>query len=214
MTKGELPLAVAEVLAESLRSVLLSRADAFSRLEVAGSIRRRRPVVGDIELVGEIDPGRDLGSTDRVRATLIRNDIVRAGPTIRKNGVHVAAPWGDRYLKGAMLASSAINAETTPVQVDLFIVRPPADWGVDFLIRTGSAKFSQAVVTRLHKYGLQSHHGHIIKGSVHDGTPGSTQFVPCPDEETFFRLAHMPFVPPEHREVGDPVAMEAFMEGT
>ena len=94
--------------------------------------------------------------------------------------------------------------ESPQVQIDLFVVLPPAVWPVVFLIRTGSARFSQAIVTRLHRYGLQSAEGHIERKC----SPNET--VPCETEEDFFRLAGMPYVPPENRTIEDPVAERAF----
>ena len=46
--KPRVPLALAVAIAEEVRALL---APACERLEVAGSIRRRRPDVGDVELV-------------------------------------------------------------------------------------------------------------------------------------------------------------------
>jgi DNA polymerase/3'-5' exonuclease PolX len=159
--------------------------------------------VGDIELVGEIDPELDLGATDRVKAALSRAHVRRADPVVRKDGVSVQAPWSDRYLKGVYGSGTPLA-----VQLDLFIVRPPAEWGVVFLIRTGSADFSQAMVTRLHHYGLKSVDGAI----VHSGAGGTNSYVACPAEEDFFRLARLPFIPPERRHLEDPETAAAFKE--
>jgi len=211
MTKNPLPLADAEQLALRIRHTLLAEAGAFSRVELAGSIRRRRPYVGDLELVAEIDPERDFGATSRVKGALNAIGVTRAPPTERKTGFPALAPWGDRYLKGILRPAGE------PVQLDLFIVRPPAEWGVVFLIRTGSAGFSQSMVTRLHRYELKSDDGHIVsvpehtvrgRGLISGKSYG--EVVPCRTEEDFFRLAHMPFIPPEEREMDNGRTQLAF----
>ncbi len=94
-------------------------------------------------------------------------------------------------------------APGTEIGIDLFMVTPPAEWGVVYLIRTGSAEFSQAAVTRLHHFGLQSDAGHIVKRSS-----GAT--LPCPDESTFLRYARLPFIAPELRDTALPEFERAF----
>lgn len=197
MTKGAIPLPTAAAHARRLAMTLYDGADALTRVEIAGSIRRLKPTVGDIEIVAEIDPEREFGATARIAHTLGSVGVHRAGPAARADGVHVRAPWGDRYMKGEWEPELGVH-----VQVDLFVVRPPAEWGVVYLIRTGSAEFSQAVVTRLHRYGLRSEDGRIVDPM------GRT--VPCPDEEKFFRLAGLPQIPPEDRDMGNARTAERF----
>ena len=206
MTKNPLPLNEAEAHARRLAMALYGGADAFKQVQIAGSIRRMKPLVGDIELVGEVDPEREFGATARITQVLHEIGVHRATPTIRTDGVEVKAPWGDRYMKGEWEAEAG-----RVVQIDLFIVRPPADWGVVFLIRTGSADFSHAVVTRLHRYGLRAQDAQIVDMAKSDGGKrGEHPRVPCPDEETFFKLAHLPWIPPEQRNMEDPATAALF----
>jgi len=199
MAKSPLPLHVAEAHARRLAMALYDGADAFRRVEIAGSIRRLKPTVGDIELVGEIDPDREFGASARIARVLHDAGVRRAAPTVRADGTEVHAPWGDRYMKGDWEPEAGQT-----VQVDLFMVRSPADWGVVFLIRTGSADFSQAIVTRLHRFGLRSEDGRIVDTTKSaGGRRGEHPAVPCPDEETFFRLARLPWIPPERRDPAD-----------
>ncbi len=187
--KTRLPFEVAAHLADRLRVGLELASNAFLRVSVAGSVRRRRPTVGDLEIVGEVDPAREFGADARIDAALRNLGVKRASPTVRKDGVSVSAPWGPRYRKCDWEYASGAH-----VQVDLFLVRPPAQWGTVFLIRTGSAEWSQAVVTRLHRFGLRSDGGRIVR--VADGTTLDT-----PTEREVFEAAHLPYVPPFAREM-------------
>jgi DNA polymerase (family 10) len=209
MTKTRMPLAVARELAERTCAFLLADADAFTRAEVAGSVRRARPEVGDIEVVAQIDPERAFGASSRISAALRAMGVVRAPPITRKDGVEVQAPWGDRYMKGVF--ESGPGGVT--VQLDLFMVSPPAEWGVVYLIRTGSADFSHTMVTRIQNYGLRSESGHLVDTRRHGFKRGEHPTVPCPTEEEFFRLAQMPFIPPEQRELDNPATAEALRRG-
>jgi len=199
--KVALSLSSAESIARSLREVL-AISGLFSRIEIAGSVRRKKPLVGDIELVALGAEGKDFQREQLTREILSEAGIERAPPTGRgtpgtPSWTAVASPFGPRYYKGVMLVDAG------PVQVDLFVVLPPADWGVNYLIRTGSREFSQAFVTRLHRWGLQSHDGHVTRMS--DGF-----HIQCSTEDSFFRVNRMEYVPPEHREPGDPVSTKAF----
>ena len=155
----------------------------FSRVDVAGSIRRGKPEVGDIEVVAQAAPNC---RPESVRTVLERLGVRRGAP----NKAGAAAPWGTRYYRGL-----AEIAPGTEAGLDLFVVLPPAEWGVVFAIRTGSADFSHAVVTRLHRWGLQSDQGRIVKVAT-----GET--LPCSNESLFFRYARLPWIKPELRDPG------------
>ncbi len=189
--KTRVPLVVGERLASHLLGGLRGYPGLFSRVEAAGSIRRGKPEVGDVEVVAQATRGC---RPESVRTVLERLHVRRGEPN--KRGA--AAPWGERYYRGL-----APIAEGTEVGVDLFVVFPPAEWGVVFAIRTGSAEFSQACVTRLHRWGLRSELGRILKVST-----GET--LPCGNESMFFRYARLPWIPPKLRDTSLPEFEQAF----
>ncbi len=190
-TKARVPLAIGERLAIELVSGLREYPGVFSRVEIAGSVRRRRPDVGDVEVVAQATSNC---RPESVRTVLERLHVRRGEPN--KRGA--AAPWGERYYRGLASVSEGIE-----VGVDLFVVLPPAEWGVVFAIRTGSAEFSQACVTRLHRWGLKSDQGRILKVET-----GET--LPCPRESLFFRHARLPWIPPYLRDMGERAVRFAF----
>lgn len=137
MSKIKLPLAQAEVLASKIVTVL---SPGCSRIEIAGSVRRLRPEVGDIEIVCIPKQYTDLfgaavGSVlDMVLFNLIETGRLLPGD---KNG--------ERY--------KTFYTGLAGVKLDLFITTPE-QWGVNFTIRTGPAEFSQRLVTQRDKGGL------------------------------------------------------------
>ena len=189
--KSRLPLPVADKLASRLVDGFREYPDLFSRVEVAGSIRRGKPEVGDIEIVAQAAPNC---RPESVRTVLERLSVHRGAP----NKAGAAAPWGERYYRGL-----AEIAPGTEAGVDLFVVLPPAEWGVIFAIRTGSAEFSHAVVTRLHRWGLNSDQGRILQVET-----GET--LPCGHESLFFRYARLPWIRPELRDPGESAVRMAF----
>ncbi len=195
-----IPLEVAVVQADQLVTVGLETG-AFRRAEVAGSVRRRKPQVHDIEVVAE--PGDYFGG---VPAFLASIGVVRGQP----NKAGARAPWSGKYFKAEFTRGMCAG-----VQLDLFLVSKDLgnEWGPIFAIRTGDRHFSQGVVTRLQRYGLQSQDGqvHVVKDSVR-AEHGGAWVVPCPTEERFFELAHLPTLEPRLRDWDNPHT-RALVEG-
>lgn len=190
VSSGAVRLAIgAEIGASVVRAV--KRAASGADAEVVGSVRRCRPIVGDVEiLVDEATP-------TQVRFALHSINAERGPPN--KRGAR--APWGDRYFKAVI--PYQVDDNVGRCDLDVFVCLPPADYGVLRLIRTGSAHFSQAVVTRLHRYGLESRDGHIVNRS-------SGAIMPAPTEETVLRLARLAWIPPTEREMDNPATLAEF----
>lgn len=193
MSTGErVPLGVAQIEAGRIATAL-GESSLFDRIAVAGSVRRRRPEVRDLELVARYREPDQFGLDSAVTAALRRAGLHRAPPVDSRS-----SPWGRKYRKcDTLLAAPDGGRHLT---VDLFLVSPPARWGPVFAIRTGSAEFSQFVVTRLHRYDLETREGRVVHRP--DGDP-----VPVSDDDTeeeFFGWARMRPVPPERREVPVP----------
>lgn len=155
--------------AESLLSELASACD---RIEVAGSVRRGKQSVADIEIVAvpRFAPSPDLfgGGTPR-------NLLWEAVDSLKI----VYEREGDRYRRFGWRG----------VPVDLFTCWK-GNWGWIYLIRTGSADFSHHMAGRLNAAGYTSVRGWVTK-------MGAT--IETPEEEDVFRLAGEQFVPPERR---------------
>src|SRR5690242_13249258 len=131
-TTTRLPRAEATALAWELLGLL---GPVCERIEIAGSIRRQRPTIGDIELVCIPRYGRkpaDLfGELETQGPNLLDIEcdrLVNAGVLGRRFDKNDRPRWGSG-LKWATYRGIA---------VDIFPVIAPAQWGVDFLLRTGS----------------------------------------------------------------------------
>jgi len=186
-TGTRFPLVEAEVIAGSLVSVISS---ACERIEVAGSIRRARPDVGDIELVAvprinslpEGMWGKRLINrlTERLDV-LIDADVLSAHPTDPKRG--------ERYSK--------LIDPLSGLQVDVFSASADT-YGLILLIRTGSAAYSQRFVTDLRGRGLHSASGQLHRGGLGCGAY-ECELVPTPEEVDVYTAAGWPFVNPGMR---------------
>lgn len=173
------------------------------RAEIAGSIRRGKETdIKDVELVviPEWQVETDLFGEPTGKASNVLFDewASRAGQPYDphkqncsvqwiKPGVAEIVPWrvkpDGKYWRG--LVGS--------VKLDLFLTTPQS-WGIIYLIRTGSADFSQAVVTHAKQIGRPVEGGRLTIG----GLP-----VDTPDELTVFNLLGLRPVIPENRNGWD-----------
>lgn len=181
MGKQAYPLADAERLAALVIADLTSVCD---RIEIAGSIRRRQETVGDIELVAI--PRYELaGLFGDMRQNALWAHLTASDEYVFTKGDN---PDG-RYYQLAL-------PDRPEMQVDLFLATPES-WGWILLMRTGSAAFSTEILTRWKRlHGIPRDLQGSIDGRLvdHHGRPVAT-----PDEETIFRMLHVPFMPPERR---------------
>jgi len=151
------------------------------RLEIAGSIRRRKCEVRDIELCAMVSsapallPNLPLEPDFRLMEAL----VARAEVTVKR---------GSKYAQ-VILLDEAIG----PVKVDLFQTTDPAQWGLLHFVRTGSADFVQRALGYWQKI---SGGGRCKDLRFHrpDGT-----LVDTPDERAVFNALNCPFVPPQRR---------------
>lgn len=165
-------LARAEKLADKLIHVL------FEGWEIAaygGSIRRKRPDVKDIEII--MVPNRDAndGAINWVLGDLIKADKVE----IIKNGEKYKQFWLTK------------KDGTLIIKVDLFIVTPPAQFGVIYVIRTGCAAFSKWIVNCRKDKGFK-----FIKGVLYR----NDTLITTKSELSVFEALQLKFVRPEARE--------------
>ncbi|GAP11791.1 hypothetical protein BECAL_02985 [Bellilinea caldifistulae] len=169
--KIRMPLEEAERIALKYAEMLAPKCE---RIEIAGSIRRRKPMVGDIEIVA-----KPLMSTDLFGFSTGHQDLTLPLPTSKN---------GQRY-KQYLLPEG--------VMLDLFIVLPPAQWGVIFAIRTGGAEFSRKLVTAK-RYGGYLPSAYVVRdGAVHRVDTG--EMILTPEEIDFFNLCELDWIKPEER---------------
>jgi len=148
------------------------------RAEVAGSVRRWKAECRDIEIVALADLNHDLfgdGNGSPILDPL--TDTLRTFGELALNG--------PRQKKVVLKGSG--------MKVDVFIVHPPAQWGVIYAIRTGPAALGTMCVGHLKKHrGHRCRNGRIVN-------LGTGKTVDTPRERDFFELCGFPFVDPARR---------------
>jgi DNA polymerase (family 10) len=172
--KQHIPLATAEGLAKQIVEKLRSHCE---RIEIAGSIRRQKEKIGDIEIVaipkfiqdmfGELSDVHELDAVNwQDWGTVIKS--------------------GHKYKQIELIEG---------INLDLFIVIPPAQWGVLFMLRTGSADFSHRLVTPKNLGGILPSYLRVKDGAIWS----SNHIIPTPEEQDVFNLLGIGFIEPDKR---------------
>lgn len=178
-TTTRMPLTQAQRLAES---VLTELGPGCQRIEIAGSVRRRRPDVGDLEIVAIPkrtptlfgDDPEGYSSLDPILAALVGT------------GRLVPVKSGQKY-KQFLLPRHGIA-------LDLFLCSTET-WGVIFTLRIGPADFSHRLVTQRDKGGLLPSDLRVRDGRVWR----RMECLETPTEQRFFDVADMKWVEPWER---------------
>jgi DNA polymerase/3'-5' exonuclease PolX len=144
------------------------------RCEIAGSIRRRKAEVGDVEIVAIPKP-YDTGLFASGVAT-----VVDQWPKVKGE---LPCKYTQRLLPDGLA-------------LDLFFATAD-NWGLIYAIRTGSATFSHEVLARgWVRAGYESHGGMLYKVT---GPQGWAPAQPVREERELFALIGVPWVDPERR---------------
>ena len=190
-TGTRLPLAEAQHIAGQIYGQLDPSCE---RLAIAGSIRRRKPDIGDIELVAiprMIEEPSDLWGG-------VRQESLLARALAREEAEQVLEriSGGERYVKLRHVRSG--------LQVDLFITTPE-QWGLILLIRTGPADYSQWLVTEARRLGMHTGGGSLRKGLRDHSLPATAvctcEVIPTPEERDVYTALALPYVEPSDRHV-------------
>jgi len=143
-----------------------------SRIEIAGSTRRAKPKVNDIEIVA-------------IPANL--NSLKN------KLGMHLISMQGSKKSNPFNKAGERyIQFNYKNEQIDLFLSSED-NWGLIYLIRTGSAEFSSKMLARWKKV---SGGGYSENGYLHTA---EGKVIITKEEIDVFKLCEMEFVKPEMR---------------
>jgi DNA polymerase (family 10) len=168
----QMELKKARALAERIAAEL---APMCERIEIAGSIRRQRPVVGDIDLVILPKPGQ---------LQAIKARCVRTSPQVLMDGE-----------KNFLLIMSG------NIQLDIFFARgpepdmfapKPGNFGSLLLCRTGSKDHNIYLVSNPWLQGA--------RWLPYEGVELDGKIIAGETEEDVFQALGLDFIPPERRE--------------
>jgi DNA polymerase/3'-5' exonuclease PolX len=182
--------------AKAIAEALLAEIQPFcERVEVAGSIRRCKPEVKDVEIVAvplwteEPDPA-DLFGEQKVRVNRLFAEWSQScGIRWIKTGTPDIVDWhvkpDGKYWRGLLPSG---------LKLDLFLTEP-GNFGLQYVIRTGSADFSRELVTWARdRAGTPAREGWLRDAA---GEP-----IPTPTELSVFHALGLAWVWPSERVDG------------
>lgn len=161
------------------------------RAAIAGSIRRQKTEVKDIEIVAipKFGQAKDLFAQELENLLYGWALQIEAENRIHwiKPGVAELVRWpikeDGKYWRGLLVKAG--------IKLDLFLTTPET-WGVTFLIRTGSAEFSQRMVGKeCWRTGYKFQEGKLFDPNG--------QFVATPEEQDVFNALGVEWIEPEAR---------------
>lgn len=166
----------ARALAEVISDVLSPLCE---RIQVAGSVRRSRPVVNDLDFVVLLRPGQRAAFEQRATQSAA---VVKSGEDI------------------------LIVRLKDGTQVDFYFARPPGadllapvpgNWGTVLLCRTGSKEHNIYLAQQAQRAGFR---WETMIGITLAVDFSGRSVIASETEEDIFRALGMDFIPPEKRE--------------
>lgn len=168
---GLFPLAAAKKKAEEILELISPHC---YRAEIAGSIRRKKSKVKDIEIVCIPKPYQSGLFEDGIAS------IINQYKKVKGELIYDVCKYSQRL----------IPINNSEIKLDLFMTTNQSKWGLLYAIRTGSAEFSKKLATRWVELGYHSRDGILM----YAGKP-----YPCFEEIDVFKRLGMPFIEPENR---------------
>lgn len=181
-------LAVAKVLCDALKPVT-------ERLICAGSLRRRKPMVGDVEIlyIPKLEPLKEFRQGDLLggefaqpinqtnMADLAINALIARGVLDQRRNSLGSIVWGEKNKLARHIASG--------IPVDLFAATQ-ANWFNYLVCRTGGAENNVQVCNAAIRKGWKwNPYGEGF-------TDGEGNVIPVKSEEDVFRLVGLPYLQP------------------
>ncbi len=143
------------------------------RIEIAGSLRRKCELIGDIEIVCIPKP---------FETGLFESGFAKVVNSMEKIKGEPTGKYTQRRLQGGIL-------------LDIFIAEP-GNWGSILAIRTGSAVYSHQVLGKGWVIaGYRMENGYLLRGK------NGTDKIAVREERDLFRFANVLFVEPEFRNM-------------
>lgn len=161
------------------------------RIVVAGSIRRRKPFVKDIEILMVSKKGSQADPNDlfdrqiaRPAAAIALDELLKLGVITKRLSKIGNESWGPEN-KLAVHAKSGIP-------IDFFLV-PERNWWNALVVRTGPAKSNKAIASAALARGWKWHaYGDGFDRGEHE------KFVVKQERDAFDHVG-LPYLPPEKR---------------
>jgi DNA polymerase/3'-5' exonuclease PolX len=173
---------------------------ACERIEFSGALRRKESEVDEInllalprletEIIFEARATRKDTRVDKLLGTLEETGIINYG----KEATTPKQAW---FNSKAPPTNKRFWLADPAIAVQLYLVLPPASWGVRHLFGSGTDDYRHWLVTRKKLGGALPDHCRVKDGAVWDRKTGEK--YDTPEEIDFFHLCGLEWKEPESR---------------
>lgn len=198
-------LAASNALAELIKPHIV-------RGKICGSVRRRKPLCADIEIVYEPVPDVAVSLNLLDEATATTNPSLTFLDSLIAEGVleHRLKSDGTRTW-GRENRLAIFNHDGMKIPVDLFAVYNPNRWGTHVAVRTGSADFNKKILNKRSSGGWMPDRLTMRDGF---GIFQGREEIPIPKEEDFFKALEVRWIDPRMRHEAAAKPWQAVAERT
>ncbi len=159
-------------------SVVAKLAPSCDKIKVCGGVRRHKPEPHDVDIV--VIPRRDVWKD-------MFGDVIPSPPV--PEFIATVNQW--TKLKGDPDGKYTQRLLKNGVKLEISIATPD-NFGALVLIRTGDADFSQMIMKRVLKCGLQQKDGFLWN---------EDKIIPLHEEEDYFKVLNLPYIEPSKRDI-------------
>lgn len=190
MSETKYPLARAGDVAGEVLELLMPYCH---QIEIAGSVRRKKPFVSDIEILYRPKEAKrevfgDMFATEYFYPVNdLINQLLTDGIISKRPNVAGGFTWG-------RLNKLAIHGESG-IPLDLFCEPVPHAWGRSLVIRTGPKELNISLITAAAARGIKLH----AYGEPATEADSPTIVLDCTTEQQVFDLCGVPYIHPEDR---------------
>lgn len=174
------------------------------RIEIAGSLRRKKEMVGDIEIVAIpiVNEQKTLWGKTASNKLHFNKLLNHVDHLLKMQKIGQAKDSAGRHRWGEKMRSIAlITDKGEKYKIDLFMCTE-VNWGNIFLIRTGSRAFSKWMVTKTTDGGGMPVNMRQLDGRLWEYIHGAWEPLEIREEEEWFDVVGVPYVQPEYRHEG------------
>lgn len=196
-------------IAEDLRQKIAPACEPGLTL-IVGSLRRKKSNVHDIEIAGKPILGAPRPTFGDPKVFETRLDQILY--SLEMEGELINGGKNGSKMKKYIVNTEPYGFETlNPFYVEFYLATPPAQWGVECVIRTGPGSeddnFSRWCVTTRSQGGAlpdgyRQRHLAIWSADQLDGSlepRKGEEPIPMPTEEDFFKFLNLPYIMPAAR---------------
>lgn len=185
--------------AKQLADSLIDRfRPACERIEISGELRRMEKEVGEINLLAlprtkillETAEVSGYQYIEQILTDMATGGLIAIEKAAKTAGLAELKSKGVQTSKRCWLAGWAIS-------VQLYLVLPPATWGVRHVFGTGTDEYRHWIMKRKKYGGALPDHCRVKDGAVWNRETGEK--YDTPEEIDFFRLCRLEWTAPEAR---------------